>query len=190
MLLTLLTGCGSWTYRHVRIGQPPREYEQILPAEKSRHTAVGICYLDVDQSHRSDALVVLLTDDRRVAGKLWARHRHRKAGSNYRLVGKIDPVLFGTQAAGMTNTLRAIAVELTEQHDGQFAAQAHAWVAGGIVRLLEQAPGPPDLGVSSRRLDELFDRVPGGGVSRMEFDRYGNIVIEYESAGSTDGSPS
>ena len=179
-LLTFLTGCSNWTYRHLKLGQSPSEYERVLPVVNTAQTPASVCYLRADKADRRESLVLLITIDRRLAGKLHAKYRERKGSLRYELTGRIDPELFGTGAAGTTNTLRAVAVDLMEQRTGQIAAEAHAWVAAGIVRVLEQTPEADDFGVSADTLEDLFDRLPGGGEADVETNEHGVIELKYE----------
>ena len=189
-LLTVLTGCSNWTYRHLQIGQTPHEYRRVLPTINTDQTPATVCYLKRQGSDRRDALVVLLTVDRRLAGKLRASYRQRKNEFTYRLDGKIDPRLYGTEDAGITNTLRALAIDLTEHPGRQLAVEVHTWVAAGIVRLLAESPETGDFGVSAQQLQKLFERVPAGGQSQLKRSEQGYIELEYKVVGSTDGDSS
>jgi hypothetical protein len=185
LTLLALTGCTNWSYRQIQLGQSPKDYERVLPAETSRKTALGLCHLSEDRFGHQDALVVLLANDRRVAGKLWARHFGRKwrlggAERGFRLVGELDPELYGVAGSGPLDTLRAIAGELTDYRGEKLAVDAHTWVAAGLVRLMQRWPGVRDTGVASQRLDELLDLVPGGGTARLEIDERGIYHLEYE----------
>jgi len=185
LTLLALTGCTNWSYRQIQLGQSPKDYGRVLPAETSRKTALGLCHLSESRLGHTDALVVLLADDRRVAGKLWARRFVRKwrlggAERGFRLVGELDPELYGVAGSGPLDTLRAIAAELTDYRGEKLAQDAHAWVAAGLVRLMQRWPGVRDTGVSSQRLDELLDLVPGGGTARLEIDDRGIYHLEYE----------
>jgi hypothetical protein len=183
-VLLLLTGCTDWAYRQIQLGQSAEEYERVLPAETSRRTAVGLCHLSSDRFGRTDAFVVLLTGDRRVAGKLRARHYERdwglKVDRGFWLEGELDPELYGVQSAGPLDTLRAIAGDLTDYRGEKLALDAHAWVAAGLVRLMQRWPGVEDVGVSSQRLSELFELVPGGGAARLEVNERGIYRLEYK----------
>jgi hypothetical protein len=182
--LLFLTGCADWAYRQIQLGQSAEEYERVLPAETSRRTAVGLCHLSSDRFGRTDAFVVLLTGDRRVAGKLRARHYERdwglKVDRGFWLEGELDPELYGVQSTGPLDTLRAIAGELTDYRGEKLALDAHAWVAAGLVRLMQRWPGVEDVGVSSQRLSELFELVPGGGAARLEVNEHGIYRLEYK----------
>lgn len=184
VLLLLCTGCADWSYRQIRLGQSSEDYARILPPETSRRTALGLCHLSSDGFGRTEAFVVLLTSDRRVAGKLRARHYQRDWGlrvdRGFWLEGELDPELYGVQSTGPLDTLRAIAGELTDYRGEKLALDAHAWVAAGLVRLIQRWPGVRDVGVSSQRLSELFERVPGGGVARIEVDENGIYRLEYK----------
>jgi len=183
VLAVLLSGCVDWSYRQIRLGQPGDECERLLPAASSRRTALGLCHLHDDKLGRTDALVVLLTADRRVAGKLWARRFERnwglKTSRGYWLVGELNPELYRVRAAGPIDTLRAIAGELTDYRGEKLALDAHALVAAGLARLMQRWPGVTDPGVSSQRLTELLEVVPGGGIARLEVDERGTYRLEY-----------
>jgi hypothetical protein len=179
-----LTGCADWSYRQIQLGQPSDNYERVLPAETSRRTALGLCHLSEDGLGRTDAMVVLLTDDRRVAAKMWARHLEREWGwktdRGFWLEGELEPELYGAQATGPLDTLRAIAGELTDYRGEKLALDAHAWVAAGLVRLIQRWPRVESTGVSSQRLSELFELVPGGGAARIEVNEQGIYRFEYK----------
>ena len=185
LVALLLAGCATWSYERIQLGQSPKDYARVLPAETSRKTALGLCHLSQDKLGHTDALVVLLTSDRRVAAKLWARYLERdswlgSAQRGFRLVGELDPELYGVAGSGPLDTLRAIAAELTDYQGEKLALDAHAWVAAGLIRLMQRWPEVRDVGVSSQRLDGLFDRVPGGGTARLEIDDRGIYHLEYE----------
>jgi hypothetical protein len=187
-LALLLSGCASWSYEQIQLGQSPKDYERVLPVETSRKTALGLCHLGQGRRGYTDALVVLLTDDRRVAGKLWARksgggRRLGRGAGGFRLVGELDPGLCGVAGSGPLDTLRAIAAELTDYRGEKLAQDAHGWVAAGLVRLMQRWPGVRDVGVSSQWLDGLLERVPGGGTARLEIDERGIYHLEYEQGG-------
>jgi hypothetical protein len=182
--LLLTTGCADWSYRQIQLGQSPQDYARILPAGTSRRTALGLCHLSNDHFGRTDAIVVLLTSDRQVAAKLWARHYERNWGFNkvtrgFRLVGELDPELYDVEGTGPLDSLRAIASELTDYRGEKLALEAHAWVAAGLVRFLQRWPPVADMGVTSQRLSELFERVPGGGGAHLEVDEHGIYHFEY-----------
>ncbi len=183
-VLLFLTGCADWSYRQIQLGQSSEDYERVLPAETSRRTALGLCHLSRDAFGRTEAFVVLLTSDRRVAGKLRARHCERNWGfkveRGFQLEGELDPELYGVPSAGPLDTLRAIAADLTDYRGERLALDAHAWVAAGLVRLMQRWPGVEEVGVASQRLSELFELVPGGGVARIEVDEQGVYRLEYK----------
>jgi hypothetical protein len=184
-LAALLVGCANWSYDQIQLGQSPRDYARVLPAETSRKTALGLCHLSHDKLGHTDALVVLLTSERRVAAKLQARYfesgwRFGRTESGFRLVGELDPELYGVAGSGPLDSLRALAANLTDYRGEKLALDAHAWVAAGLVRLMQRWPNVRDVGISSQRLDQLLERVPGGGTARLEVDTDGIYHLLYE----------
>src|SRR5512137_1630162 len=97
VLISLLTGCAEMCYDRVQLGQEQRAYRGVFPEENTRRSPEGVCYCEKDGFGRTDAAVLLLTGDRRVAGKLYALHQERKTGMQaetiYRLRGELDPQL-------------------------------------------------------------------------------------------------
>jgi hypothetical protein len=179
-----LPGCADATYDMIRLGQQPQEYERILPADRSRRTHLGLCYLDSDGRGRTDAIVVLLTADRRVAARIQSTCFERdwgfKLDRGFRLRGELDPQLYDLHAAGPIDTLRAIAGDLSNYQGEKLASDAYAWVAAGLVRLMQRWPKVTDVGVETHKLTELFERVAGGGEARITVDVRGVYRFEYE----------
>lgn len=179
----LIAGCAQFNYDRVQLGQTQREYQRAFPEEGSRRTAAGICYRERGMLGRTDAAVVLLTADRRVSGKLYATHTERNTWSgtqtSYRLVGELDPTLAALGGAGPVDTLRAVADELTLTEADQFAQETQAWVAAGLVRLIQRWPHIGDEGPAYTRLTETLERVPGGGAAKLTIDPRGVYILEY-----------
>jgi hypothetical protein len=142
-----------------------------------------VCYCEQDGFGRTDAAVLLLTGDRRVAGKLYAMHQERKSGlqveTTYRLRGELDPQLLKLSATGPIDMLRAIADDLTTSGEDTFVREAHAWIAGGLVRLMQRWPHVGDEGPAVTRLTEALERIPAGGVARVTVDARGVYLVEY-----------
>jgi hypothetical protein len=179
-----ILGCADATYDMIRLGQQPQEYERILPADRSRRTHLGLCYLDGDGGGRTDSIVVLLTSDRRVAAKIQGTCFERdwgfKVDRGFRLRGELDPRLYDLQAAGPIDTLRAIAGDLSNYQGEKLAGDAYAWVAAGLVRLMQGWPNVTDVGVETHKLADLLERVAGGGEARIAVDVGGVYRFEYE----------
>ena len=72
-----------------------------------------------------------------------------------------------------------IADELTSTGTDKFTRDAHAWVAAGIVRLLQRWPHPGDEGPAFPRLADALERVPGGGVARITVNERGIYLLDY-----------
>jgi hypothetical protein len=182
--LLWLSGCADLAVDRIRPGQRPQEYEGTLPAASTRRTDLGLACLEQSPTGRIDAIVLMLTSDRRVAGKLHATHWSAGGGlppqPAYRLRVQVDPVLASVQGAGPIDTLRMLAGDLACYEGERLARDAHAWVAGGLVRLLQRWPGVTDFGVAETRMSQLNDLVPAGGEARMIVDRDGQYRFEYE----------
>ena len=155
----------------------------MLPAEGSRRTDLGLCYLGSDLFGRTDALVILLTHDRRVAGKLHATHYRRSYGfkteTGFRLRGELDPEACGLSATGPIDTLRAICDALVSYQGEKIATEAHAWGAAGLIRLIQRWPHVSELGSQTESLSETLSLVPGGGVARLGMNERGIHEFEY-----------
>ncbi len=179
----LLTGCADLNYGRVSLGQEQREYQSAFPEDKVRRTSVGLCYLEQGALGRTDAIVVLLTRDRRVAGKLHAIHVERKFGwgdeRGYRLTGELDPRLFETAGTGPIDALRLVADELTTNGEDNFVRTTQGWVAAGLVRLIQQWPHVGDEGPAAARLADELESVPAGGEAAIRVDARGVYVVEY-----------
>jgi len=178
-----LSGCSAMSYNAIELGQGPREYDRILPDDTSRTTALGLCHLSKQLNGQTNAIVVFLTPDRRVAGKLYAKHIDRNWGfvrrSGYTLVGELDLEAYDVGQTGAIDTLRAMTSELTQVRGEPIVMDAHAWVAAGLVRLLQRWPAVEDFGVPSERLSELLELVPGGGAARISVTEDGVFLVEY-----------
>jgi hypothetical protein len=181
---TFVTGCADWSYDRMRIGMTQRECERAFAEDSFWRTDLGFCYLQVrPQAGRTDALVVLLARDQRVAGKLQAT-RFEPAGwlsreSGFRLRGELDPAAAALNATGPIDALRALVDDLTSYRGAKPALDAHAWVAAGLVRLMERWPHVGQEGPRNATLDDLLERVPGGGEARISVDRRGVYAFEY-----------
>ncbi len=182
-LWLLPAGCAQWSYDHVQLGQEHRQYERTFPEGGVHRTETTLSYLARDWFGRTDAIVLLLTKDRRVAGKLQATHFERNYGfktdTGYVLRGEIDPTLAAVGAAGPIDALRAIADELTSPDGDTVSRQTRAWVAAGLVRLMQRWPHVGDEGPAFTRLTEMLERVAGGGVGRIAVDERGAYVLDY-----------
>lgn len=184
--LGLLTcGCAQSRYDALALGQRPAEYEGVLPADTSRRTSLGLCQFE----SRGDAVsvtVALVSEDRRIAAKLRAETGRsanmlgtRRAG--YVLTAEVDPQLFRTQATSPFDVLRLIALDLAEYRGEKLATDAHAWIAIGVVRMLQRFPHVEPLHLDSPRVDELSDRVPAGGRAELSVGADGVLRFQYSA---------
>jgi hypothetical protein len=181
-LLLLASGCAEYSYNRLQLGQEPKAYDRALPAEQSRRSPTGICCYAAERD-RTDAIVVLLTPDRRVAGKLYAAYRENRWGfpptPTYVLKGELDPRLIRLAEAGPVDTLRTVADELTTPGLDAFTRDAQAWIAAGMVRLLQQWPHVGDEGPAVTRLAGMLERVPAGGTTQLTVGADGRYQLEY-----------
>lgn len=179
--IAALTGCAAWSYDRIRLGAPRSDYEAVLPREQTRLTDLGICSL-LSKRGRSDAFLILVTADRRVAGKVWATNEERGlltwTERGFRLRGELDAGLLGAQEAGPIDTLRLLASQVGDYRGEKLAMDAHAWITAGLVRLIQCWPNVMDTGVSTERLTETLDRVPGGGQGTLSASG-GILKFEY-----------
>lgn len=177
-------GCTDFSYRSLQLGQSREKYDGALPTESSRRTDLGLCQYSKGPMGRTDAIVLMLSNDRRISAKIQAYALKRELGfkteSGFRLVGELDPKLYGTQGTGPVDTLRAVAISLLEYQGEALATQAYRFVAAGLVRLLERWPGLEELGIPVEQLEEVIDFAPGGGTSRIASDDNGVLRFEYE----------
>lgn len=184
-LCVLLGGCIDASYDKLKIGQQPRDYDKTLPMEFTRRTDLGLAYLEKSSDGRTDAIVVLLTTDRRVAGKLHAIYVERGGlmgvQRGYRLTGQLDPYLAETSTAGPVDTLRSLVTELLSYRGERMAMDAHAWVAVGLVRLMQRWPGVTDVGVDTQPLTAWLEQVPGGGQGEIAVDSSGAYNFRYST---------
>jgi hypothetical protein len=176
-------GCADWSYDRVQLGQTPREYESIFDSTAARRTELGICVLQREASGRTDAVVLLLTNDRRIAGKIQSSYQEQNwvlwGERTYRLRGELDPHLYALRSAGPLDSLRAIAGDLVRYEGEKLATDAHDWIAAGLVRLVQRWPNATDTGVPPGRLSELLERVPGGGEAQISVDPAGTYHFAY-----------
>lgn len=183
MTASLAGGCANWSYDRVRLGMTQSECERQLPAESLWRTELGFCHRTTDIAGRTDALVILLGRDQRVAGKLQAtRYPSQQRWGPERgflLRGEIDPVATGLEATGPVDALRAVAADLADYQGAKPALDAHALVAAGLVRLVERWPHVGPAGASFPRLAEALDVVPGGGEGLLRVDARGIYFFEY-----------
>ncbi len=183
LLAGLQAGCAQWSYDRVRLGQEHGQYARAFPEGGVHRTENALSYLAQDRLGRTDAVVLLLTRDRRVAGKLHAMHFERNYGfkveTGYALCGEVDPELAGVEAAGPIDALRAIADELTGPEGDTVARQTQAWVAAGLVRMVQHWPHVGDEGPAFPRLADTLERVAGGGVTQITVNERGVYMLEY-----------
>jgi hypothetical protein len=183
VLLPLMGGCIDWSYRHVALGHGPADYARVLPEHDTRRTPQGTCYLGTTREGRTDAIVLQWGDDRRVFGKWQATHVTRAGLARepgYRLRGSFDPVRAGMDQAGPLDVLRATLADLGDAHEDALVRDAHAWVAIGVARLLEDGEIELDDDELTGEAQARAADVPGGGRGEMRVEEGGAMHFAYE----------
>ncbi len=179
----LLPGCATYSYQQVALGDGPAAYDRKLPAENTRRTDLGLSYLHADRLGRTDAIVLLLTADRRVYAKLMTTHRVRDFGFRsdvaFLLRGEIDLKRGNLAEAGPFDAIRALRAELNAYDGERDVQQAYAWLSAGLARLLERWPHLRDPEPPEERLRPTLDRVPAGGYAGVSIDARGVLQVEY-----------
>jgi hypothetical protein len=183
LLAGLCSGCANLSYDRLALGQAPSEYERTLPAEKSRRTDLGLCYLDDDGAGNVDAIVVFLAHDRRITGKVHLARRVSNlwwdSSVQVELRGQVDPQLAGLNAAGPTDLLRALIADLAAYRGERLATAAHRWVAAGLIRTVQRLPNVDASQLVYPDLHETLEGVPPGGTARIGVDPGGAYEFGY-----------
>lgn len=181
--LTAAAGCAQLNYDRLRLGMTQREYEKILPAESTRRTEDRLCHLTSDKLGRTDAIIVLLGRDHRLAARFHAVHVERNFGfkvdTGYELTAEIDPKLADFAGAGPVDALRAVYNQLVAFRGEKLAADAHAWVACGLLRILQRWPHGREPYAEPSQLGSIVSRVAGGGAAVISVGSDGRYRITY-----------
>lgn len=181
--LLALPACADLSYRQLQLGQTPQQYDRTLPAENTRRTERGLCHLTTDRLGRTDAIVVLLTADRRIAAKLRATRLERDYGwkkeSGYVLEGDLDLKLANLGAVGPFDAIRAVLADLEAEANEQFVRDAHAWVVAGLYRLLQSWPHLAESVTPPPQLTPTLDRVPPAGTATLALRGRDVLHLEY-----------
>lgn len=176
------TGCANWSYRNIHAGQNPRDYEKLLPAFDTRRTPLGLCYYKVDSLGGEDVIMILVSDNRRVAGKLRAQvggaSKTPGGARGLRLEGEISSQWLGSELPGPADALRYLLTRLADYHADNATMRAHGWAAAGLTRLLELYPQAEPITSLPAAFNEQLERVPGGGTGDMRADG-DHIVFHY-----------
>lgn len=188
-LLTLVAagGCASLNYERIALGMGPAELSRVLPEARTRPTPVGLAYLDPGDAtggRPGAAIVVLLTEQRRVAGKFLAERTADALWAGrpaYRLIGEVDAELYGVQQTSPIDVARMIAGELAQVEGERLVREAHGWVAAGLLRWLEGWPGLRDFAVPEDARDRLLELAPAGGTLALERTGGGRLRFAYAS---------
>jgi len=183
LLVTMLAGCSQMSYDRVQLGTTVDRPSRLFTESQSRRTALGVAYLDTDMLGKVTAAVVLLSPEQRVAAKFYAVYDPQSlnpaSSATYTLHGELDPDLTALRNAGPLDTLRVIADELTDSGDEQRVRDAHAWIAAGLVRLVQQWPHATDPGPAAPRITETLARIPAGGTADLSTAPDGKLTVSY-----------
>ncbi len=185
-------GCADWRYDEIRLRAVPREYATILAADRTRQTPLGLAHLDQRSAERPEALLVVLSNDRRVAGKLQVRRSRRMTLSGareiYQLRGEIDAALIGAAEAGPVDALRLLLSELERLPREPLPRNVYGSIAAGLVRLLDRWPGATAPEVDRDALDEWLCEINPEGQADISTTQ-GVIRIHYTAEGSAPAAP-
>jgi hypothetical protein len=133
-----------------------------------------LCYLDYSLPGRVEAIVVLLTRDRRVAGKLHATRTESGLALTtevrYVLEAELDPNVAQLYGTG------PIAQPVTDP----LVREAQGWVAAGIIRIVQRWPHARDP--AEVQLADMLERVPAGGEATITARPDGALAIRYSQA--------
>ncbi len=179
----LNAGCAQWSYERIEIGQPLRDYERVFPEEDSRKTRRSLCLLKQDALGRTDAVVLLYNRLQVVYAKFQATARGRDAilaaGAAYTVRGTIDPAAGGFRDVGPIDLLRAVADDLTADDHEAAVRDAHAWVAAGLTRIIQQWPGVSDPGPAYPRLTRTLASVSADGTATVTVGPQRRLHVSY-----------
>lgn len=167
-------GCATWSYNNIQIGQAPREYERLLPAEQTRRTSLGLCYYDVDSLGREDVIMILVSHNRRVAGKLRVQFVPRVTDPSKPrgliMEAEIAPSWLGGELPGPADLLRYLLTRLADYHADNTTMRAHGWVVAAAIRLLEAQPNVEPITSMPAMFQAELERVPTGGDARAQVE--------------------
>jgi hypothetical protein len=184
LLISLIQGCADLSYQGITLGMRQAECARQLEGESVQRTELGFCAVRTDLTGRTDALVVLVSREGVVTGKLqatfWPANPQWGRRAAYRLRGQLDPTSSALGATGPVDSLRAILDDLASYRGPRPAMQAHAWVAAGLVRMIERWPHVGELASAYPHLADVLEQVPGGGESSLRADRQGVFWFEYQ----------
>lgn len=173
--IVLLSGCADLTYDRVRLGLAPSEYDRVLDTQKSSWTEAGLVEYQRDSDGDATSLVLLLSDDRRIAGKIQVTREESEmelplARRGYELRGELDSRLYGLGDVGPVDTLRLLTQRLCAYPTERGARTGHMLAAAGLVRILERQEHVEDIGISRDQRRELAAHAPSDGVTRLSLD--------------------
>lgn len=179
-------GCVGLSYDRLSLGAARNEYETAFPEEAARRSDKTVAYFEKSPLGEVEAVVVLISADRRVAGKLRVSAREpsssfQPASTRVQLIGEIDPRLAGYERVGPIDTLRAIAADLADNPADALTRDAHGWVSAALVRLLQRWPSVEDEGPAITQVQDYLDRVPAGGIATLTSDERGVFRVAYEA---------
>lgn len=151
-LLLTNSGCMSWSYSRIAIGDGPQEYERLLPEEYVRRHEGAIHAMTTARDGSVEGLLLVIGSDRRVIGKWYAadlqRSWYRWSGTGYRLRGEVDAQRAGIAADASADLVRRCALELSEPATDNLSRETQEFFLRGMGPLddaLRAETAPADL---------------------------------------------
>ncbi len=179
-----LTGCVELTYKRVRVGMVPGEYDRALDLTATTRTSQGLVQYSKTTSGQEDALLLTLSDIRRISGKM--RVARSQAGTGwppndfyYILIGEFDCAMMGAAEAGPIDTLRLITQRMSDLPSERASKRGQILALAGLVRVLLRQTGIQDVGLPELPAGELVGIAPDEGFASLERDASGRLHVEY-----------
>lgn len=184
LCLLALTGCADLTYDRVKLGLPPSQYDRVLDTRQSSWTEAGLVEYERQDDGDTSVLVLLLADDRRIAGKIQVTSAQSEfewplSRRGYELRGELDSRLYGLGEVGPVDSLRLLTQRLCAFPTERTARSAHLLAAAGLMRILERQPGVEDIGLTAEQRRELALHAPTEGVPHVSRDSDGVLRFSF-----------
>ena len=93
--------------------------------------------------------------------------------------GELEPTLFGLDETGPIDAARVLLDELLLRPTDHVTRRAQAWVAGGVLRVLDQEGESLELTDAEGQLLEVLESIPPGGRSSLVEREDGVFEMSY-----------